>query len=199
MDQNELRRAVAASLESAGQPDLAARAASPLSTMLGPVRELPGGAVTVLFEAFPHPNASFYAGLASGQVFYLTDTPGAFGDMMRASGLQVADELTAVEIARAFVETTRTMDTFTSVIDSADDIGWDTRPGHEPAPDVVARLRESVRPPAATAAGPGRYRVSLFVLRGSAAERRVLDITADGVVTQRTEDVVPDLPVPVSF
>jgi hypothetical protein len=199
MDQNELRRAVVAGLESAGQRDLAALAASPESAMLGPVRELPGGAVAVLFEAFPHPSASFYAGLARGRVFYLTGRPEAFGDMMRTIRLQVTDEQTAVQIARAYVETTRLMDTFTKVLDSIDDIGWDTTPGREPAPEKIARLRQSVRPPAVTAAGPGHYQVSLFVLRGTAAEHRVLTVSTDGSVTEQTEDVVPGLSVPVSF
>ncbi len=199
MDQNELRRVVAAGLKSAGQADLAELAASPVSTMLGPACELPGGAVAILFEAFPHPNASFYAGLAAGRVYYLTGRPDAFGDMMRASGLHVAEERTAAEIARGYVETTRTMDTFTRVLDSVDDIGWDTRPGDGPTPALVASLRESVRPPTVTAVGPGRYEVSLFVLHGTAAERRVLNVSTDGAVTERTEQVVSDLPVPFSF
>jgi hypothetical protein len=64
MDKNELRRTVAAGLASAGEPERAAWAADPLSTMLGPLRALPGGAVAVPFETFPRPNTSFYAGLA---------------------------------------------------------------------------------------------------------------------------------------
>jgi hypothetical protein len=198
MDQIELRRAVAAGFESAGEPDLAARAATPLSTMLGPVHAIPGGAVAVLFQAFPHPGASFYAGLAGGQVFYLTGRPEAFTDMLRASGLRVTDEQTAAEIARAFVETTRTMDTFSRVLDSVNDIKWDPRPERQPAPELLAQLHGSVRPPTATAAGPGLYEVTLFVLRGADAERRVLTVAADGAVTERTEDVVSGLPVPIS-
>jgi hypothetical protein len=199
VDQNQLRRAVVNGLKSAGQPDPAALAASPRSTMLGPVRELPGGAAAVMFEAFPHPNASFYAGLAGGRVYYLTGTPHAFGDMMRATGLQITEEQTAAEIARAYVETTRTMDTFTGILNSADDIGWDTRPEHEPDPGMLAWLRESVRPASVMAVGPGRYEVSLFVLHGTAVERRVLNVNTDGTVIERTEQVVSDLPVPISF
>jgi hypothetical protein len=198
MDENELRSAVAAGLEAAGEPDLAVWAADWRSTNLKRLREIPGGAVVVLFEAFPHPNASFYAGLASGRVFYLTGQPGAFADMMRTSGLQVTDEQTAADVACAYTETTRTFYTFVGVLDSADDINWDTRPGHEPAPEVVARLRQFVQPPAATAAGQGRYQVSLSVQRGSAAEHRVLTVTADGAVTERTEDVISGLPVLIS-
>ena len=199
MNEIELRSALVAGLESAGEPRLAARAANPLATMLGPLRELPGGAVVVLFEAFPHPNASFYVGLADGRVFHLTGRPAAFADMVRASGLRVTDEQTAKEVACAYVETTRTMETFTGVLDSADDINWDTRPGHEPAPDVVARLRRFVRPPAATSAGPESYQVTLFVQHGTAAERRVLTVTTDGAVTERIEDVISGLPVLISI
>jgi hypothetical protein len=199
MDQNELRRAVAVGFESAGETGLAARAADPRSTMLGPAHALPGGAVAVMFEAFPHPGASFYAGLAGGQVFYLTGAPEAFESMLRASGLQVTDEQTAAEIARAYVETTRTMNTFARVLDSVNDIRWDPRPERQPSPELLADLQRSVRPPAATAVGPGLYEVSVFVLRGADAERRVLTVTADGAVTDRIEDVVSGLPVPVSF
>ena len=167
--------------------------------MLGPVRDLPGGALVVQFAAFPHPSASFHAGLAGGRVFHLTGRPGAFEDMVRASGLQVTDEQTAVQVACAYVETTRTFYTFTGVLDAADDIDWDIRPGHEPDAEVVARVRRFVRPPSAAAAGPGRYQVSLFVQHGTAAEHRVLSVTIDGTVTERTEDVISDLPVPLSM
>jgi hypothetical protein len=199
MDENELRSAVAVGLEAAGEPRLAARAADLRSTNLRRQRELPGGAIVVLLEAFPHPSASFYVGLAGGRVFRLTGMPGAFADMMRASGLQVTDEQTATEVARAYVETTRTFYTFIGVLDSSDDISWDTRPGHEPSPDLIARLRRFVHPPAAAAAGPGHYEVTLTVEHGTAVERRVLTVAADGAVTERTEDVISDLPVPISL
>lgn len=195
MDTNELRSAVVAGLETAGEQELAARAGDPLSTGIVRLRELPGGAVAGLFEAFPHPSASFYAGVAGGRVFCLTGAPDAFADMVQASGLQVTDEQTAAELARQYVETTRTFETFATALDSADDINWRT----PPAPEVAARLREAVRPPVAAAAGPGRYEVSLFVLHGDAVERRVLTVTADGTVTERTEDVFRNLPVPISF
>lgn len=199
MDENELRRTVAAGLESSGKPERAAWATNPLSTTLARTLTLPGGTVAVMFETFPHPSTSFYAGLAAGQVFYLTGEPGAFNDMTRASGLQVTDERTAELLARAYVETTRTMNTFSRVLDSADDICWDTRPGREPAPEIVARLRDYVRPPAVTAVGPGLYEVRLAVLNGAAVERRVLTVTRAGAVTELTEDALSGLPVPVSL
>jgi hypothetical protein len=166
--------------------------------MPGPELALPGGMVAVGFGAFPHPNASFYVGLVAGQVFYLTGQPDAFNDMTRASGLRVADEQTAELLARAFVETTRTMRTFSRVLDSADDIRWDTRPGREPAPEIVAQLRDYVRPPTVTAVGPGLYQVRLAVLNGAAVEHRVLTVTPAGDVTEQTEDAVEGLPVPMS-
>jgi hypothetical protein len=199
MDQNELRRAVAAGLESSGKPERAALAADPRSTMLGPELALPGGMVAVGFGAFPHANASFFVGLAAGQVFYLTGQPDAFNEMTRVSGLRVADERTAELLARAYVETTRTMRTFSGVLDSADDIRWDTRPGRGPAPETVAQLRDYVRPPAVTAVGPGLYQVRLAVLNGAAVERRVLTVTPAGAVTEQTEDAIDGLPVPVSM
>lgn len=199
MDENELRRTVAAGLESSGKPERAAWATNPLSTTLARTLTLPGGTVAVMFETFPHPSTSFYAGLAAGQVFYLTGEPGAFNDMTRASGLQVTDERTAELLARAYVETTRTMNTFSRVLDSADDICWDTRPGREPAQEIVARLRDYVRPPAVTAVGPGLYEVRLAVLNGAAVERRVLTVTRAGAVTELTEDALSGLPVPVSL
>ena len=199
MDTNELRSAVVAGLENGGERELAARAADPLSTEIRRLRELPGGAVAALFEAYPHPGASFYIGISGGRVFYLTDAPDAFADMVRATGLRVTDEQTAADLACEYVETTRTFGTFTTVLDSADGINWATRPEKEPAYDVVAEVREAVRPPAAAAAGPGRYEVSVFVLHGDAVERRVLTVTTDGSVTDRTEGVFPGLPVPISF
>lgn len=199
MDQGELRRVVVAGLEAAGMPDMAARAANPLSFSLRPGLELPGGAAAVLVMAFPHTRASFYVGLAAGQAFYLTGAPAAFADMMRASGLQVTDGPTAEAVARAYVETTRLMNTYITVLDSVDDIRWDNRPERAPAPDLVARLRAVLRPPAAVAAGPGRFEVTVFVLRGPDVERRVLSVAADGSVTERTEDVIPGLPVPISI
>ncbi len=205
MDADELLSAVVADLESAGEHELAARIADFESTTLRRLRELPGGAVAGLFEAFPHPSASFYAGVAGGRVFYLTDAPDVFAAMVRANGLRVTDEQTAAELAREYVETTRTFETFTTVLDSADGIEWAARPeqekgeGGESASEVIARVREAVRPPTAAFAGQGRYVVSVFVLHGDAVEHRVLTVTAEGTVTERTEDVFPDLPVPITL
>lgn len=200
MDEDALRALVSAALERAGDSGKASLAADPLYSMLGEPWGVPGGAQVVLFETVPHASASFYAGIAGDKVFYLTDSPGSFGEMIRAAGLRVTTPQTAIDVACAYVETTRSMRSFSGVIDSPADIDWapaETPEDQQAISQFKERLSGILRLPAADPAGGGGYDVTLYAVRDETVERRTVTITPEGWIAERSETVEEGLPVPV--
>lgn len=199
MDEDALRARVSAALEAAGDPK-ASLAADPLYSKVGEPWEVPGGAQVVLFETVPHASASFYAGIAGDQVFFLTESPGSFEEMIRAAGLRVTTPQTAIEVAFAYVETTRSMRTFSGVIDSPADIDWspaETPEEQQAISEFKERLSGIVRPPAAGPTVGGGYAVTLYVVRDDTVERRRVTIAPDGGIAERSVTVADGMPVPV--
>lgn len=201
MDQNSLRRVISAALTEEGPPGKGALAANPAASMMKPGAELPGGARLIRFDSFPHPGASFHVGLVGSKVFYLTEAPKAFSAMVRESRVAIASTEIAVGLARAYVESTRSMREFSRVVDSSDDVAWApprTQEEQRSLAEASSRLSALVRPPAARVAGDG-HEVTLYVLRGSTLERRVLTIARDGDVGENAEVVASGLPTPISM
>jgi hypothetical protein len=200
LDQYALRQLIGAALTDAGPPGKGRLAADPAASMMRPGVEVPGGALLVRFDSFPHPGASFYVGVVGRQVFHLTETPTAFSAMVRESGVRVASEAIAVALARAFVESTRSMREFGRVVDGPRDITWaepHSREEQQRLADAAGRVQALIRPPVAVATDDG-YEVTLYVLRGTAVERRVLTVAHDGEITERGEVVASGLPTPIS-
>jgi hypothetical protein len=201
MDQYTMRQIISAALTEEGPPGKDRLAADPAASMMRPGVELPGGAVLVRFDSFPHSSASFYAGVVGRRVFHLTETPKAFSTMVRESGVRIASTDIAVGLARGFVESTRSMREFSRVVDSARDITWAqprSREEQQTLADAGDRVQALIRPPVAVAAGDG-YEVTLYVLRGSTLERRVLTIARDGEIAEHVEVVASGLPTPISM
>ena len=201
MDADVVRQLVSSALAVDGPSGKGRLASDPRATMFRPGGELPGGIVLGRFDAFPHPGASFYVGIVDRQVFYLTETPEAFVAMVRASGLRIGAPEVAIAMARAYIETTRSMREFGRVVDRPQDLTWPAprSPEHEHAiAEAIARLRTLIRPPAFEAVGDG-HKVTLFVLRGSVLERRTLTISRDGDITERVEQVESGLPTPITI
>ena len=201
MDQNTLRQLISAALTEEGPAGKGALAANPAASMMKPGAELPGGARLVRFDSFPHPGASFYVGLVGSKVFYLTEAPKAFSAMVRESGVAITSPDIAVGLARAHVESTRSMREFSRVVDGPGDVTWApprTPDEQRSVAEANSRISALVRPRAARAAGDG-YEVTLYVLRGSALERRVLTIGSDGDVGENVEVVASGLPTPISM
>ncbi|MCO6008398.1 hypothetical protein NE236_25810 [Actinoallomurus purpureus] len=201
MELNVIRQLISTTLITKGPPGKGKLAANPAASIMRPKNQLPGGARLVLFESFPHAGASFYVGLVDRKVFYLTEDPKAFSAMLRASGVRITSPEIAVALARAHVETTRSMREFSGVVDSADDITWAqprTPAEQQDLTEVIGRVRTLVRSSASSAAGNG-YAVTLFVLRGSTLERRTLTISHDGDVSEHVEAIASGLPTPISM
>ncbi len=121
--------------------------------------------------------------------------------MMRESGVTIDSPEIAVGLARAYVESTRSMREFSRVVDSPDDVTWAqprTPEEQRSLAEASDRLRALVRPPAARAVGDG-HEVTLYVLRGSTLERRVLTIARDGGIGEHVEGVALGLPTPISI
>jgi hypothetical protein len=195
------REMISNALNAEGRSDKAFLATNPASAIMRPSVVLPGGADVVRFDSFPHPNASFYVGVAGERVFYLTESPEAFTAMMRTVGLRVASPADAVAVAVWFVETTRAMNVFSRVVGSVGDIEWASGP-LAPRPQevtaLVGRLRDVITPPSGEAQD-NAYLVTLYVLRGSTLERRRITVTGDGDIRDRSDQVAKDLPVPISM
>ncbi|GLY90878.1 hypothetical protein [Actinoallomurus iriomotensis] len=197
----ETRELISSALAAEDHPDKAFLAANPASAIMRPSSVLPGGAEVVRFDSFPHPGASFYVGVVGGKVFYLTESPDAYTEMMRAAGLRVASPTDAVAVARWFVETTRAMNVFSGVLRSVDDIPWASGPLAPPPEQIgalVHRLRGVIASPSAEPR-QGGHLVTLYVLRGSTLQRRTITVTDDGGIQERVDEVAKDLPVPISM
>ncbi|MGI5231197.1 hypothetical protein [Actinoallomurus sp. CA-142502] len=196
-----MREMVSAGLAAKGRAVQAALAKNPAASLMHPLKPVPGGAHVILFDAFPHSRASFYVGLVDDIVFYLTEAPEEFTSMMRACGLRIDRPEVAVSVARAYIETTRSMRQFSGVIDSVDDIRMiPCRDAEEErlCLDATARLRGIVDPPSARKIG-SRYVITAYVLCGSDLDLRTLTITEDCEIASRNELIASDLPVPLSM
>jgi hypothetical protein len=193
-----IRELLGSALSADGRSGSAALAEDSAASVMIPYSELPGGARVFRVEVIRAPNASFYAGVAGQRVFYLTDSPEAFGAMLRAAGLRVTAPDVAVAAAVLYVETTRSMREFSGLVASVDDITWSPRATDQDVARVVRRLRSVIRLPEAVRGGQD-HDVTLYAIRGATLERRRLHITQDGDVREEVEPVQDGLPVPFSM
>jgi hypothetical protein len=145
----------------------------------------------------PHP-IRFHVAVSGAQVYLLTGDPAAFNRMTAADQTEVASTEAAVELARAFLETTRPAGRLTYLIGSVDDIRF--RPGLPTAEtrrrdQIVARYRPVIAPPQANGADDG-FTVTAYAVQDSDLQRHTLAVGADGHVRDEVDSLVPDLPTP---
>ena len=169
--------------------------------MIREMERLPGGAHVVRFDTFPHARNSFYVGLAADMVFYLTESPDGFNAMIRAAAVSVAGPEYALELARAYVETTRPMRHFGRLVNGAHDVPWlkaRTAEARQRLTAAIDAVAAAVAPPAVEEHANGHV-ITAYVLYDKTIERRTLGVAADGVVSEiERVTIADDLPVPIS-
>ncbi|MQA97479.1 MAG: hypothetical protein GEV11_23650 [Streptosporangiales bacterium] len=198
-----MREEVSRGLVAEGREDKASLAAQPEMTM---VEELPGspadGWRLLRFDAVPHASASFCVAYGpERQVFYLTERPDRFAAFTRAAGVRVTGPAEAVALARTYLATTRSMNAYAQVVTSVDELdvlGYLDEEDQRRLDAARERLRPVLSDPFAVVSADG-FEVTFYIQRGSIVERRTLAVAADGAVTGRAEELVDDLPAPISL
>ncbi|GAA4149573.1 hypothetical protein [Actinomadura keratinilytica] len=199
MNEDEIRETVRRAMEEAGEPHRGAlthKTASMLEEVSAP---LPKTWRFFMFEAFPHPQASFQVAVeaSTGKVVSLTGRPEAFGEVLRASKATLPTTREAVAVARAYLDLTRTMDRYLRVVDGVDDLTWLPEPTAEEKrarERAEPRLRSLLKPPTAVAKGDA-YVVTLFVRNGTDIEQRTVRIDAGASVTDTRQVMLRGLPL----
>lgn len=198
-----MREQVSRGLVAEGREDKASLAVQREMTM---IEELPGspapGWRLLRFDAIPHPSASFCVAYGpEEQVFYLTEQPDRFAAFVRAAGVAVTRPEDAVTVALAFLATTRSMRAYEQVVASVDELdvlGFLDADDQRRLDGALDRLRPALAEPSAAGSADG-FEATVYIQRGSAVERRLLTVAADGAVSERAETLVDDLPAPISL
>jgi hypothetical protein len=156
--------------------------------------------IDVQNSAPPHPRR-FYAALSSdGRAEVLSGKPEAFSAMLVGAGARVDSAEVASNIGEVFLDSTRDFRVFSYRVDRVEDIRWRPRltSADEAARDEVLRTyRSQVKPAQTVQAGEG-WQVTVWMVHGKDLVRHKVTIASDAAVTDETEKVVTDLPVPAS-
>lgn len=147
-----------------------------------------------------HPRR-FYAALADdNRVLVLTGQPASFSTLLTESGGPVATAAVAAEVASVFLDSTRAFVTYSYRIESVDDIAW--RPTldaeqQRARDEVVSTYGTQIAPAQAKQASSG-WTVSVWTVSDTDLVRHQVRIGSDRTVTDTTETLASDLPVPAS-
>ncbi len=200
-DASDVRGRLAAGLQ--GSSPVTARLISDAKTTLTPVRAswLTGWQIfDAVNQTPPHPRRVFVGLADGGEAVILTGQPDAFSTMLRQAGVQVDSAAVAGQVAIVFLDSTKTFTTLVYRVESADDIGWRptlTAAEQEKRDAVLAEVGDRISPAEAEKSGTG-WTVQSWTVTGTDLVRHETTIGADGAVTDRTEIVASDLPVPAS-
>lgn len=198
-----MRDQVSRGLVAEGREDKASLAAQPELTMIEELSGTPAPGWRLLrFDAVPHASASFCVAYGpQRQVFYLTERPDRFAAFVRAAGVAVTNQDEAITVALAFLATTRSMREYEQVVASVaelDVLDFLDADDQRRLDEAVRRLRPALSEPSVLISAEG-FQVTVYIQRGSAVERRLLTVPADGAVSERAEILVEDLPAPISL
>jgi hypothetical protein len=142
---------------------------------------------------------TFYMAVGDSQARLLTENPAGFNQATAAAGTRLDDNKTAAELARIYLETTRTLIKRSYVIDRADSIRFLPEPSKEEKRrrnQIVKEYRNVIRPPQVTRSEI--FTVTAYVVRDRELQRRTLNISRSGMVLESTQVLATDLPVPHS-
>lgn len=153
------------------------------------------------FDTVPDAAGSFHVAIGPRErVFYLTENPKGFTQLTGAVSMRVASGDTAVDLARLYVETTRSMKEYSTIVTSVDDLevadGLTARQKRSLA-TAERRLKPVLGAPAAAKSGDG-YAVTLYVQRGPVVEKHTISVSATGEMSDRATRVVKDIPAPTT-
>lgn len=200
-DASDTRGRLAAGLQ--GSSPANARLVSDAKTTLTPVEAswLPGWQIfDVQNQTPPHPRRVFVALSDTGEAVVLTGQPDAFSAMLKQAGVALSSADVAAQVAAVFHDSTRTYTTLAYRIDEADDIRWLptlTAEQQKARDAVVSTYGDRIAPPKAEQSASG-WTVEVWTISGADLVRHETTIGTDGTVTDETETVASDLPVPAS-
>jgi hypothetical protein len=200
-DASDTRGRLAAGLQSTSPAT--ARLVSDPKTTLTPVQAawLSGWQILdVANQTPPHPRRVVVALSETGEAVVLSGQPDAFSTMVQKVGVTVSSADVAAQVATVYLDSTRTFTTLAYRVDDVEDISW--RPGLTAAEQktrdaIVSTYGDKIAPAKAERASSG-WTVESWMVSGAELVRHETTIAADGALTDRTETVVSDLPVPAS-
>jgi hypothetical protein len=148
----------------------------------------------------PHPRR-FYAALSdTGQAVMLSGQPAAFSTMLTDAEVSVSSADVATEIAATFLDSTRDFVTYAYRIDDVDDIQWQptlTAEQQKARDQIVSEYGDQVAPASAEQTSSG-WTVTVWMVSDTDLVRHEVSVGTDGTVSDKTETVASDLPVPGS-
>jgi len=200
-DASDTRGRLAAGLQ--GSSPVNARLVSDPKTTLTPVEAswLTGWQIfDVQNQTPPHPRRVVAALSDAGEAVVLTGQPDAFSTMLKQAGVSVSSADVAAQVATVFLDSTRTYETLSYRVDDADDIRWlpTLTADQQKARDaVISSYGDRIGPAKATQSSSG-WTVEVWTISGADLVRHETTIGTDGTVTDKTETVATDLPVPAS-
>ena len=200
-DASDTRGRLAAGLQ--GSSPANARLVSDAKTTLTPVEAawLPGWQIfDVQNQTPPHPRRVFAALSDGGEAVVLSGQPDAFSALVTKAGVQVGSAEVAAQVATVFLDSTRTYATLSYRVDDVSDIGWlpTLTADQQKARDaVISTYGDRIGPAKATQSSAG-WTVETWMISGADLVRHETTIDTGGTVTDKTETVATDLPVPAS-
>lgn len=200
-DASDTRGRLATGLQ--GSSPANARLVSDAKTTLTPVEAswLTGWQIfDVQNQTPPHPRRVFAALSETGEAVVLTGQPDAFSAMVTKAGVEVSSADVAAQVATVFLDSTRTFTTLAYRIDTAEDIRWRpslTAEEQRTRDSIVSSYGDRIAP-AKAEQSPAGWTTESWMISGADLVRHETTIASDGTVTDKTETVASDLPVPAS-
>jgi hypothetical protein len=162
---------------------------------------LPGWQILdVVNKTPPHPQRFFVALSDQGRADVLTGRPEAFSAVLIDAGVRIDSADRAADVAATFLDTTRDFKVFAYRVDSVDDISWLPRPSaaEDARRDALAQDYDSlVKPPQVAESGDG-WQVTVWMVQGRDLVTHEVGLASGTAVTDATETVEKDIPVPYS-
>lgn len=156
--------------------------------------------VDVLNGTAPHPRRMVAALSDAGEAVVLTGHPEAFSTVLQSAGVRVHAAEVAAAVATVFLDSTRTFSTLSYRVEDAADIHWrPTLTATEQATRaaILSAVAERIGP-ARAAQGSAGWVVESWTVSGFDLVRHQTTIDSAGRISDDSEAVASDLPVPAS-
>ena len=154
----------------------------------------------VLARGGSHGSRAYVALSDEDRAVVLAGEPGAFVELLAQADVRVEDAATATAVVDTYLDATRSFQQWSQRVASFDEV--QLRPKLDADAQAVvdtarATLEGQIAPTTATATADG-FDVVAWVQDGGTISRHTVRLTADGALEDSAEDVVTDLPVPIS-
>jgi hypothetical protein len=148
----------------------------------------------------PRPKRFFVALSDTGRAEVLSGRPDAMSAVLTDAGVKIDSADRAAEVAGTFLDVTRDFRVFAYRVDGVDDIKWMPRPGaaEQARRDALVKdYQDKIEPPKVAESGDG-WQVTVWMVQGRDLTSHDLGLASGVAVTDKTETVEQDIPVPYS-